>query len=406
MRILHRYILGELAAYLLIALFFLTFLLLLNKIFQFTDLVVNRGVPLSIVARFLAAALPVLLLATLPMATLIACVMAFSRLSSDSEFVAMTASGMSLYSQLIPVGVVGAAAAVLSGFLMIFSLPWSQSTTAELRRQILHGRAAGFEVRERIFNDRFDGVMIYAREIESPGKVMKGIMISDAREAGKSQVIFADHGMIVKSPASPRIWLRLVKGTIHTVGESGKVSGEKGDAGGGASAIWKSPYRIARFETYDLNVDLTTTIGKAKALQASLRSYPLRELRRKLKEEKPGTSRYRAILVEMNKKFAVPAACLILAFLGAPLGVRNRRSGRHGGFALSLGVLILYYMLVTFAEGMAESGQIRASLAVWGPNMLLALAAGYMVRAVGRRGSFSVPGPLLKPGFPFIRSKA
>ena len=288
MRILNRYILGELAAYLLIALFFLTFLLLLNKIFQFTDLVVNRGVPLSIVARFLAAALPVLLLATLPMATLIACVMAFSRLSSDSEFVAMTASGMSLYSQLIPVGAVGAAAAVLSGFLMIFSLPWSQSATAELRRQILHGRAAGFEVRERIFNDRFDGVMIYAREIESPGKVMKGIMISDAREAGKSQVIFADHGMIVKSPASPRIWLRLVKGTIHTVGESGKVSGEKGDAGGGASAIWKSPYRIARFETYDLNVDLTTTIGKAKALQASLRSYPLRELRRKLKEEKPG----------------------------------------------------------------------------------------------------------------------
>lgn len=406
MRILHRYILGELAAYLLIALFFLTLLLLLNKIFQFTDLVVNRGVPLSIVARFLLTALPVLLLATLPMATLIACIMAFSRLSSDSEFVAMTASGMSLYSQLIPVGAVGAAAAVLSGFLMIFSLPWSQSATAELRRQMLHGRAAGFEARERIFNDRFDGVMIYAREIESSGKVMKGIMISDAREAGKSQVIFADHGMIVKSPASPRIWLRLVKGTIHTVGESGKASGKKGGAGRGASAIGKAHYRIARFETYDLNVDLTTTIGKAKALQASLRSYPLRELRKKLKEEKPGTSRHSAILVEMNKKFAVPAACLILAFLGAPLGVRNRRSGRHGGFALSLGVLILYYMLVTFAEGMAESGQIHASLAVWGPNVLLALAAGYMVRAVGRRGSFSVPGLLLKPVSPFIRNKA
>ena len=405
MKILHRYILGELASYLLIALFFLTFLMLLNKIFQFTDLVLNRGAPLSIVARFLFAALPVLLLATLPMATLIACIMAFSRLSSDSEFAAMTASGMSLYSQLIPVGMVGVAAAALSGFLMIFSLPWSQSAALELREEMLRGQAAGFEVRERVFNDRFDGVMIYVRETDAPGKTMKGIMISDTREAGKNRVIFANRGMIVKSPDSPKVWLRLVKGTVHTVGEPGKTHGRQTGARN-PPPLQKSHYQIARFETYDLNVDLTTTIGKAKALQASLRSFPLHELRRKLKREKPGTSRYNAILVEMNKKFAAPLACLILAFLGASLGVQNRRSGRHGGFALSLGVLILYYMIVTFAEGMGESGQIPPAVAVWSPNAFLALVAASMVRIVGRRGAMDVRGLLLKPVSALIRSKS
>ncbi len=179
---------------------------------QFTDLVVNRGVPLSVVAQFLFAALPVLLLATLPMSTLIACVMAFSRLSSDSEFVAMTASGMGLYSQIIPVGVVGAATAAASGFLLIFALPWSQGATVKLSQEILRNPAAAFQVREGVFNNNFDGVMLYVRETAASGNEMGGIMISDAREAEKKRVIFADRGMLLKSATSPKVWLRLVRG--------------------------------------------------------------------------------------------------------------------------------------------------------------------------------------------------
>ncbi len=392
-------------SYLLISLFFLTFVLLLHRMFQFTDLVVNRGVPISIVAQFLVAALPVLLLITLPMSTLIASIMAFSRLSSDSESLAMTASGMTFYSQLIPVGVVGAATALLSGFLMMFGLPWSQNTTLEVRQQMLHSQVATFDLREQVFHDGFDGIMFYVREIESSGKVMKGIMISDTTEAGTNRVIFADRGMLFKSSSSPKVWLRLVRGTVHTVSDTEKASGKKISANDGSS-LPRNNYQITRFESHDLNFDLTKTIGKTKALRRSLRAFPLDELRNKLKEHEPGTSRYNAILVELHKKFAVPFTCLILALLGAPLGVQNRRSGRHGGFALSLGVLILYYLLVTFAEGVAESGQISAAVAVWSPNILLALLAGYTIRTAGLRNTVDIWGLLLKPFSPFIRSKS
>ncbi len=378
-------------------------MLLLHKMLQFTDLVVNRGVPLSIVAQFLFAALPVLLLVTLPMSTLIASIMAFSRLSSDSESLAMTASGMTFYSQLIPVGLVGAAAALLSGFLMMFGLPWSQDTTLELRQRMLRSRVDTFDLREGVFHDRFDGIMFYVREIEAPGKVMKGIMISDTREAGKNRVIFADRGMLIKSPTSQKVWLRLVGGTIHTAGEPEKAPDKKARPHDGATPPG-GHYQIARFGSYDLNFDLTETIGKTKALRRSLRAFPLHELRNKLKEHEPGTSRHNAILVELHKKFAAPFACLVLALLGASLGVQNRRSGRHGGFALSLGILILYYALVTFAEGMAESGQTSASAAVWGPNVLLALLAGYMARTAGRRNAVDIRSLLLQPFSSFIRS--
>ena len=405
MKTLHRYILGELVSYLLISLFFLTFVLLLHRMFQFTDLVVNRGVPISIVAQFLIAALPVLLLITLPMSTLIASIMAFSRLSSDSESLAMTASGMTFYSQLIPVGVVGVATALLSGFLMMFGLPWSQNTTLEVRQEMLHSRVATFDLREQVFHDGFDGIMFYVREIESSGKVMKGIMISDTTEAGTNRVIFADRGMLFKSSSSPKVWLRLVRGTVHTVSDTEKTSGKKISANDGSS-LPRNNYQITRFESHDLNFDLTKTIGKTKALRRSLRAFPLDELRNKLKEHEPGTSRYNAILVELHKKFSVPFTCLILALLGAPLGLQNRRSGRHGGLALSLGVLILYYLLVTFAEGVAESGQISAAVAVWSPNILLALLAGYTIRTAGLRNTVDIWGLFLKPFSPFIRSKS
>ena len=391
-------------SYLIISLLFLTFVLLLHRMFQFTDLVVNRGVPISIVAQFLFAALPVLLLVTLPMSTLIASIMVFSRLSSDSETLAMTASGMTFYSQLIPVGVVGIATALLSGFLMIFGLPWSQNTTSEVHEQMLHSRVASFDLREQVFHDSFDGIMFYVREIESSGKVMKGIMISDTREAGTSRVIFADRGMLIRSTTSPKVWLRLSKGTVHTVSESEKASNKKIGANDG-SPLSINNYQIVRFENHDLNFDLTKSIGKTKALRRSLRSFPLHELKNKLKEHEPGTSRYNAALVELHKKFAAPITCLILAFLGAPLGVQNRRSGRHGGFALSLGVLILYYLLVTFTEGMAESGQISAAAAVWSPNVLLALLAAYMVRTASLRYTIDIWGLLLKPLSSLIRSK-
>ena len=405
MKTLHRYILGELVSYLLISLFFLTFVLLLHKMFLFTDLVVNRGVPLSIVAQFLFAALPVLILVTLPMSTLISCIMVFSRLSSDNESLAMTASGMTFYSQLIPVGVVGITTAVLSGFLMMFGLPWSQNTTLELRQEMLRSRAATFDLREQVFHDSFDGIMFYVREIDGSDKVMKGIMISDTREAGKNRVIFAERGMLIKSPTSPKVWLRLVRGTIHTVSEPEKASGKKTGTHD-SSSLSRNHYQIARFGNYDLNLDLTKTIGKTKALRRSLRSFPLHELRNKLKKHEPGTSRYNAILVELHKKFSVPFTCLILAFLGAPLGVQNKRSGRHGGFALSLGILILYYMVVTFAEGIAESGQITPFVAVWSPNILLAFLAGFMVRTVGRRNTIDIWGLFLKPFSLFSRSKS
>ena len=390
MKKLHRYIFREITVYFLLSLFLLTFLLLVNQIFQLTDLVINRGVPVIVVGKMLLAILPVFLILTLPMSVLVACILTFSRLSTDSEFVAMTASGMSLYSQLVPVSILGIFAALFSAFLMAFALPWSHEMTANIRKEIIQGRATGFEIKEQVFNDSFDGLVIYVRKMLHKRQAMQGILISDTRDPKDEKVIVADRGRMIPDPKNQRFIIRLNNGTMHRVNNTapGKKSNE---AAPQTMDLKNNQYQVLRFGSYDLNLDLKQSIDAgAKELRVRLRSLPVHELRQKLAETPKSNRRYNAFLVEIQKRFATPLACLVLALLGAPLGVQNRRSGRHGGFALSLLVLFLYYILANFSFAFGESGTLNPVIAVWGPNFILLLVSVWAIRKVVRDGAVDI----------------
>ncbi len=400
MKTLHRYILGEIFTYFLLCLFLLTFLLLVNRMFQLTDLIINKGIPMAIVGKLLLTIIPVLLLVTLPMAVLVACILGFSRLSSDSEFVAMTASGMSLYSQLFPVALVGLFAALLSAILMVFGLPWSHQMTNSLRYEILQSQAAIFEIREQVFNDSFDGLVIYVRKTGRRNSALRGILISDSRDPKNQQVIFAERGMVVRDQIKKNLFLRLSSGTIHKVvaaeDEKTKKKSSPQNKPTPLTSIKDNQYQVVRFGSYDLNLNLTRSLSEGKALRVRLRALPFAELRQKISAARPGSVRYNSFLVEFHQRFATPFACLALALLGAPLGVQNRRSGRHGGFALSLIVIFAYYVLSSFSEGMGENGAIPAFLSAWGPNALLFGVSLWAVHIVTRQGAIDVFGFIIR----------
>jgi lipopolysaccharide export system permease protein len=94
--------------------------------------------------------------------------------------------------------------------------------------------------------------------------------------------------------------------------------------------------------------------------------------------------------VEWHKRLALPVACLVLGLVGAPLGGLNRRTGRLGGFAISAGVLLLYYILVTTGASLAETGSIPPVLGVWTPSVLVVVSGAYLIRHVNGRGPFAL----------------
>ena len=79
-------------------------------------------------------------------------------------------------------------------------------------------------------------------------------------------------------------------------------------------------------------------------------------------------SRY---LVELHKRFAFPCACLVFGLIGLPLGIQSRRAGKSGGYAISVVLLLVYYIFITAGESLGDDGRLPVFLAVWTPNILL-----------------------------------
>lgn len=99
---------------------------------------------------------------------------------------------------------------------------------------------------------------------------------------------------------------------------------------------------------------------------------------------------YVSYWVEIHKKFALPFACLIFGFLGLPLGASTRKGGRTSGFTISIGIILIYYILITAGEKMAMEGDLSAWLGMWGPNILLfCVALCLFFRSVKESSGFS-----------------
>jgi len=89
-------------------------------------------------------------------------------------------------------------------------------------------------------------------------------------------------------------------------------------------------------------------------------------------------------LTSWHERFALPAAALAFALLGLPLGIVNRRGGKASGFAVSLGVVLIYWVSYSILRDMAETGRMNAMVALWLPN--LAFAALALTLTMFRRG--------------------
>jgi lipopolysaccharide export system permease protein len=372
LRIITRYIFKELASYMLMGLLIFTFVLFMNQILHFTDLFINKGLPFGTVFKMMLVISPSFLLVTIPMALLVSTVMTLSRMSADSENVALRATGVSFYRQLAPVGMLSILCYLASNFLVFYALPWSEDQFNELRIQLANSGAATTSIKERVFNDDFDGLILYVNEKTSQEEVMKGILIYDSRTQENPQTIVAEEGVLVSNPKLLKVSLRLRNGSIHQATEAEKK------------------YQVIRFATYEVNLDTRSLMGDAGRLERAGKNHSLYVIREKLKRYKKDNPRYNNLLVEYYKKFSLPAACLIIGFVGAPLGVRNRRSGKSGGLALSLAIIIFYYVMLSMGEGLGDGGHIPPLIAMWIPNFVLAAIGFYLTRKVQKDSPFRV----------------
>ncbi|MDV2479623.1 MAG: LPS export ABC transporter permease LptF [bacterium] len=369
MRLLSRYIFKELVSVFALALLIFTLVLLLSRVLGLTDLVLNKGVPLLVVLKLLVYLSPSFLILIIPIALLVSAITVFSKLSTDSEIVAMKATGMSFLHMLGPVLVLSVAAYIATSYLIFVAFPTGNLAFQQVMFNLVRSKAA-LEIKPRVFNDTFSGLVLYAQEVPANDNVVRGVFIADRRQRDQSQTIVAQEGRLIPDPARRRVVLQLRNGTIHKL-----LPG-------------RERYQILHFRRHELALNLRGLL-EAGQPKKGVKQMTADELRLLVDQAPPGSREGAIALVEYYKKFSLPVAALLLGFVGAPLGMFNRRSGRPGGFVISAAVVLFYYLLFTMGEGLGDEGRIPALWAMWMPNVVIALLAVYLVSKTAMERPFT-----------------
>jgi len=373
--VLDRYIARELVSPFAFSCTLFTFFLVLDRIYNLTDLVITKGVPFHLVGELLVLMLPSFLANALPMALLVAVLMAGGRLAGDFEIVAFKASGVSLGRLFRPVLVVSLAVALVAAGLTLALAP---TANREFQRQlfrILQARAVS-GLQERVFSGAFGDVVIYVQDISASQIALRRVLVSDERDPAISRIITAREGRLLTDEVNRTVTLRLLHGAVNeadvtpTDPPKDLTTKDVRPAGGAASA---ARYRYTRFNVYDMSLSVDSPLKgrRGEKLEKDLTLSELDERIAALRHDAYGRAPFE---IERHKRFALPLAALVFALVAFPLAVRTHRGGRSVALVGSLVILMTYYLMMTSLEGAALGTRIPAWLAIWTPNAVFAAA--------------------------------
>ncbi|HLN59535.1 MAG TPA: LptF/LptG family permease [Thermoanaerobaculia bacterium] len=342
-----------------------TFILIVRTIYFLADFFVRRSATFGEVAWLAVLSLPWIVVLTLPMAFLLGVLIGVGRLAGDSEIVALRSCGVGSAAIYRPAL---AAAGVLSvGVFLLYNLVLPDANEV-LSRSLARVAATSVVnvVQPRTFREARSGVTLFFDRAAPDGRTLEGVFVKLGEEYEKDlRVIVARRGVLTLD--GDRLWLDLFNSALHEY-----------DAGD------PSRYRTNRSETQRILIAGDIWAGKV-SYEKSLRAQSLSELAataKRIRRESP--ENYRLAWVEIHKKLSIPFACLAFAVIGIPLAEGSRRGGKGSAFAISLAIIILYYVLLSSGETWAQQGRLPPGIAIWIPNALLLAGGAIAIVRSGR----------------------
>ncbi len=426
MKIFHRYILTEHLLPFTFALLVLLFVLLTNFLLRALDRFLGKGLGVGVLLEYVVLNLAWIAALAVPMAVLVATLMAFGRLTHDNEITAMRVAGLSYASILRPALIFGA---IICLVLIVFNnqvLPEANHRARILSADINRKRP-DVAVEVGYFVDDLPSYSMLVRG--KVGTEFRDILIYSKDNRTRQMTIFADRGTM--QTIDDAILLYLEDGEIHDLSLPNydeyrrlkfkrhrivipvdnlylerRESNLRGDREmtiammQGKIAAYREKIanvkrrvaaRIASQTPFALTAEVTRTaaLSAAERWQAAIadsasltRVDSARLMRRARNLQRGlggdfnlvasyfrGINRYR---VEIHKKFSLPFACIVFVLVGAPLGIMARRGGFAVATALSLGFFVVYWGLLIAGEELADRGLVSPILGMWSPNIVLA----------------------------------
>ena len=373
MKILDRYLMMEMAGPFLFGL--CTFTLLFfsaETLMGVARMVVESQAGFAVVIEYLYNRLPYVLVLTFPMSILLSALMAYGRLSGDSEVVALKAGGIGFFRIFLP-GLVFCAA--ISGLSLWMNDCWVPPTMKRAYDILLQNQRGDEVQRALITTPRVlsngQEQMIYAHSLNVTKKVMRGVFIHFFFESMRVREIYAN-----EARWNGHVWeLKDVKSTefdnygrikYEMEGQRGWTPLAPGESPPDPETLSRRQFRPEEMSRKELAEQLATL----PPVQAGDD-----DMRRK-------RNRY---LVMFHQKLSLPLTCLVFGAFAIPLGIRPHRTSTSIGLGLSLLFILLYYVLMTVGMVLGEAGTLDPWAAAWLPNILFGIVGFFLALEASRK---------------------
>ena len=371
------YVLRELAVPTLMGFGLFTFILLMNYLLTLAELIFRDGVGIADVSRIFLYSVPQIVVLTVPMAVLVGGLVAFGRLSSDAEIIAMRSGGVSLYQLAAPMLIVGAAATLLNLYLSLHVLPWGNNEIVQLRWRLINSRTIAGQIRPRVFETRFPNFTLYVQDLVGPEQKWEELLLVRTDQP-TPQVIMAKSAQLNYDEETRGAWLELLDGYTYLGGDT------------------EEDFTVVTFDSQGELLRDESGFDAIAPVQKDERMMGLGELSTKARELEQAGLPFAKYQVEIHKKFAIPIASLVMALIALPLGVSTKRHTKATGYLIAIGVIAIYYQFIENGEKFAEEGVISAWLGMWAANILVGGAALFLLWGKAREKNFGVSDRILR----------
>lgn len=369
-RLIERNIVKAILPYIGLSLLLLTFVLLAQQAGKFIEILGSADPTLDVVADIALGLIPNILIFTLPMSVLIGTATGLSRLGSDSELIALRAAGVGTWRLMSPVLLLGVVFTLLTLYVGFEVAP---RATTLMRQAVLRVALSKIEspIQPHTFNTEMPGKIVYVREGDKKlgqwGRVFihwqdgKDLRLITARSGrldmtGEQTELVLNDAVVTTLPSQPGA---LSVNSAQVVTES------------------SAQFRIR------LNTGRNAIIKSFQERRAEIEELHWREILGKIRTSRGAEKR--ALIIALNKRLAICCAPLAFALLGAGLGGRTKRVGRGQAVLVSLGAMLLYYLVLLGGEHLSRNGTVRPEVGSWLATGL-ASVAGLLSLLLSERG--------------------
>ncbi len=363
MKIIHKYVIREFVETFIFGLAVFSIILLLDQIFQLINLFLSKGVPFFTVFKLFLLVYPNILSLAVPMAVLFGILLAYGRLSEDNEITALRSTGIHYVSFTGPVVIL---IAVLSIFLIFFNQflsPMAHKNFRQLYQEVLSQRPMIRFEEKTITN--VGEYRFYADRVEKNTGFLRGVNIYKFanQEAGAPFRISAASAKVFVNPVG--VVFELYNGHWQ------KTNPAKPDT-----------LVDLDFVKYDFTIAFG---GKIIPFSQSLREMTSPELRKEILDYKARKLPISFFENEFWLRWVLALAPLAFALVAVPLGLITERGGKSLGFGLSLGVILVYYILLVSALNLGEKDILPAKFVLWAPNIAMIAASIFFWKRMAAR---------------------